>query len=245
MATVFQTVLRVIVLAVTVLAAPAVLAAPGALPGLPIAAPEHPERPVVIELFSSQACGRCPEANQVLESLARRSDVIALTYPVGYWNYLGWDDTFAKPEFAVRQVEYNKSLRHRGPYTPQMVFSGRLHSSGVNITQIAEKFGTRDTSPYAASVKFDGSDVVISGEYAGKASVTLVRFRPGKANITVGAGPNEGKSMTYVNLVTGIEWLGEWTGGRAVFKTRCDSGCTILVQKDGPTGLVLGAAQKR
>src|SRR5690348_8085224 len=60
--------------------------------------PEHATRPVVMELFSSQGCGNCPVANANIAMLAERSDVIALTYPVGYWDYLGWDDTFAKPE---------------------------------------------------------------------------------------------------------------------------------------------------
>src|SRR5579871_1140854 len=61
--------------------------------------PEHPARPVVIELFSSQGCGNCPQANQNVAGLAQRSDVIAMTYPVGIWDYLGWSDTLAKPEF--------------------------------------------------------------------------------------------------------------------------------------------------
>ncbi len=65
--------------------------------------PEHATRPSVMELFSSQGCGNCPVANANIAQLAERSDVIALTYPVGYWDYLGWDDTFAKPEFTERQ----------------------------------------------------------------------------------------------------------------------------------------------
>ncbi len=32
--------------------------------------PEHPVRPVVIELFSSQSCGNCPQANENVAGLA-------------------------------------------------------------------------------------------------------------------------------------------------------------------------------
>ena len=64
--------------------------------------PEHSVRPVVMELFSSQGCGKCPDANANIAKLSERSDIIALTYTVGYWDYLGWDDTFAKPEFTER-----------------------------------------------------------------------------------------------------------------------------------------------
>ena len=66
---------------------------------------EHPSRPVVIELFSSQGCGNCPQANANVAGLAKRSDVIAMTYPVGIWDYLGWSDTLAKPEFTERQKD--------------------------------------------------------------------------------------------------------------------------------------------
>ena len=71
---------------------------------------EHPSRPVVIELFSSQGCGNCPQANANVAGLARRTDVIAMTYPVGIWDYLGWSDTLAKPEFTERQKDATESL---------------------------------------------------------------------------------------------------------------------------------------
>jgi hypothetical protein len=51
---------------------------------------------VVIELFTAQGCA-CPEANARFESVAAEPGVIALTYAVDYWDYLGWEDTFARP----------------------------------------------------------------------------------------------------------------------------------------------------
>lgn len=208
--------------------------------------PEHPVRPVVMELFSSQNCGNCPEANRNIAMLAKRSDVIALTYPVGYWDYLGWDDTFAKPEFGERQTRYNRILGHRGPYTPQVIYSGRLHGSGVNLDVIANSFAKRDVSPYAASVMFDGGEVVVSGKSsAPTAEVMLVRFKPGSTKVTPGAGANKGKPMTYHNLVTGYESLGSWTGGEKRYRVRCESGCIVMVQSGGTEGTVLGVAQKQ
>jgi len=40
--------------------------------------------------------GLCGGFNANIVKLAERSDVIAITYPVNIWDYLGWDDTFAK-----------------------------------------------------------------------------------------------------------------------------------------------------
>jgi len=207
--------------------------------------PEHPSRPVVIELFSSQNCGNCPAANANVALLANRSDVIAVTYPVGYWDYLGWDDTFAKPEFAERQKAYNRTLGHRGPYTPQIVYSGRLHGSGVNMRTIEQKFAVRDLTPHPARVSVGTDAVTVAGTYNGAARVTLVRFRPGVSRVVPGGGANEGKAMTYFNLATAVEDLGYWRGGEAVYPARCASGCLVLVQKDSAAGVIIGVGQKK
>jgi hypothetical protein len=204
--------------------------------------PEHPERKVVVELFSSQSCGNCPNANANLGVLAKRSDVVALTYPVGLWNYLGWDDTFAKPEFMKRQKSYNRNLGHRGPYTPQIVFGGRFHSSGVNLSDIAEGFAQRDLKPYLTSVSFTKGHVTVSGPTDAKGEVMLVHFRPGVTKMTPGGGANEGKPMKYYNLVTRLEPLGPWSGGEASYAAVCEAGCVALVQRDSSEGRIIGAA---
>jgi len=225
--------------------------------------PEHAIRPVVMELFSSQGCGKCPAANDNIAKLSERSDVIALTYPVGYWDYLGWDDTFAKPEFTERQKRYNRALKYRGPYTPQVVYSGRIHGSGVNMKVIEEKFAVRDISPYPTTVTFENGSVVVAPTPGvkpkdktpevkvaltdtpeTKASVVLVHYKPGTTKITPGAGANKGKTMTYMNLVTGFESLGEWTGGTQKFAAKCATGCVVLIQRGGAEGVIIGAAKK-
>ena len=80
--------------------------------------------PVVVELFTAQGCGGCPEANQRVETLADRPGVIVLTYPVDYWDYTGWTDTLARPEFAERQQAYRQALRLRAVATPQVILDG-------------------------------------------------------------------------------------------------------------------------
>ena len=223
--------------------------APGALAqrgGMNV--PEHAVRPVVMELFSSQGCGNCPAANANMEKLSERSDVIALTYPVNIWDYLGWDDTFAKPEFTERQKRYNRALGYRGPYTPQVIYSGYLHGPGTSIARIEPNFAKRDITPYPAGVAFEGDTVSISGALpakVSKASVIVVRFRPGQTKVTPAGGTNKGKAMTYWNLVTGFETLGEWKGGTQKFAAKCDRGCVVLVQKEGAEGAIIGVAQKK
>src|SRR5579872_3636075 len=53
--------------------------------------------PVVVELFTSQGCSACAAADETPASFEGRKDILALTFPVDYWDYLGWRDTYASP----------------------------------------------------------------------------------------------------------------------------------------------------
>ena len=57
--------------------------------------PAHAEPRAVVELFTSQGCSSCPPADQIIGELAKDPNVIALSLPIDYWDYLGWKDTLA------------------------------------------------------------------------------------------------------------------------------------------------------
>lgn len=42
-----------------------------------------------------------PAHRPIFIRLSERDDVIALSFGVTYWNYLGWDDTFARGVYAA------------------------------------------------------------------------------------------------------------------------------------------------
>ena len=65
----------------------------------------------VVELFTSQGCSSCPPANANLIKVKDQSGVLALSFNVTYWDYLGWKDTFGKQEFTQRQVELRAAAR--------------------------------------------------------------------------------------------------------------------------------------
>src|SRR3954454_16248479 len=83
------------------------------------------QHPTVVELFTSQGCSSCPPANANLIELSKRPDVLALSFAVTYWDYLGWKDIFGKPEFTARQAVYEPALGEQYSFTPQMVIDGR------------------------------------------------------------------------------------------------------------------------
>jgi hypothetical protein len=94
------------------------------------------DRPLtVVELFTSQGCSSCPPANANLIKLSKRDDVLALSFAVTYWDYLGWKDSFGKREFTDRQAVYEPALGQSGSYTPQMVVNGRTTTVGNNLAE--------------------------------------------------------------------------------------------------------------
>ena len=52
----------------------------------------------IVELFTSQGCSSCPPADALMNELAKRDDLVVLSYSVDYWDYLGWEDTHCKPK---------------------------------------------------------------------------------------------------------------------------------------------------
>ena len=77
----------------------------GLIAGLSPVAGFAAERPVVVELFTSQGCNSCPPANAYLNELSKqRRDVLALAFHVTYWDRLGWKDPFSLEAATQRQA---------------------------------------------------------------------------------------------------------------------------------------------
>lgn len=176
-----------------------------------------PAEPVVVELFTAQGCKGCPAANQVVEALSDEPGIIALTYAVDYWDYLGWPDTFARPEFAERQRAYQTALRLRNVYTPQVVIDGRRQVSGAEQSAVLEAVDEEAARRvFPPQVQFrENRDAVGVGSGRppqGGADVWAVAYRPGLQTVAVAGGDNRGRSVRHVNVVQSLTRLGEWTG---------------------------------
>ena len=219
-----------------------------ALTAMLLAAPvPAAERPVVIELFTSQGCSSCPPADALIRDIVReRRDVVALSFPVDIWDYIGWKDTLAKPEFTARQKHYAQSRGDHQVYTPQIVVDGTVHGVGSDKQQLAalveSTAGAR--RDLGASMKISEADGMVivdlgaaSGDIGQGAGVWLLRVSRSKS-VAIGRGENGGRQLTYTNIVRSIVRMGQWMGMSSRFEmpipeVRTDDadGYVVIVQR--------------
>ena len=138
------------------------------------------ERPVVVELFTSQGCSSCPPANAFLNEISRgRSDVLPLAFHVTYWDRLGWKDPFSLEAATMRQDYYGHRFGD-GSYTPEMVVDGMVglvgsHRDEVNEAIERAKRGQHTTTDI--NVDKAGENVTIRiGSGVGRGRVLLIGF---------------------------------------------------------------------
>jgi len=221
--------------------------------GLAGGAADAADRPLtVVELFTSEGCNSCPPADAYLGILGKRPDLLALSFHVDYWDYLGWKDTFAFHEATERQRAYSASLGSRYVYTPQLVIGGRSHAVGSDqgavddaIAEVAAHAHPVDLSVQKSA---DGKMLVglPSAPAKGKAVVWLMRF-DGKHDVKIGGGENGGKTLTYYNVVRDVRQIGSWNGAAEQIaidpaSLRGTEHCAVLLQENG-SGAILGAAR--
>jgi hypothetical protein len=216
----------------------------------------------VLELFTSQGCSSCPAADALFKSYLERPDLMALSYSVDYWDYLGWKDTLANPKFSERQRGYGKSLNNGQIYTPQMVINGTRHVVGSSRSDIdaSVKASQGTAASQAIRVEANRSDSVISvrgvDPLASPAAmpvngVVWLVIVHGTQTVAVKRGENSGRTLSYFNVVRDVAQVGEWTGKSMTFRIPSgsralgqDERYAVLIQREGP-GPLLGAGWVR
>lgn len=217
-------------------------------------------RQAVVELFTSQGCSSCPPADHLLGELARDPNVIALTLPVDYWDYLGWKDTLAKPAFSARQRGYAEAQNDKQVYTPQIMVDGYLNCIGSREQEVVERIAKSLSSAAAAAIEVKVGDssigVVVTPpeETASKpmhATLWLIPVRK-TVTVTITRGENSGRTSTYSNVAQDVIKVGEWQGGKAHYQTSVaraldnppDSYVVILQESGGSVpGPILAATK--
>lgn len=241
------------------------LLAPVALAALAAATPIRAETTAkagegntVLELFTSQGCSSCPPADALLGELAEKPGIVALSYSVDYWNYLGWHDTLSSAANSDRQREYARARGDGRVYTPQLVIDGLLHVNGSDAAAIGQAI--EDASRRLAGIRVpvsmrgEGDTLVIDvgaapAESHTRAATVWLAIAKDKETVAITRGENGGKTLTYHHPVRELSPVGMWKGEAMTLrlplkdlKTMGGDCLMALVQVEN-YGPILGAAE--
>lgn len=208
------------------------------------------QRPVVVELFTSQGCSSCPPAEALMPKLAARDDVIALALHVDYWDYIGWADEYADPAHTRRQKRYARAAGRRMVYTPQMIVNGSEDVVGAHAMELADLIAAhRDVpSPVTLELTHEAGMLHLHAEPVGRLDggpfdVHLVRYSPRRqSHIT--RGENAGRELVHVNVVMDWTVIGAWEGDSPLDLSHPLTGdlpAVVLIQQQGPRRILAAA----
>lgn len=236
-------------LAATLLAGPA-MAEPA-----PAAASKNS---AVIELFTSQGCSSCPPADALLGRLVDKPGLVALSFSVDYWDYLGWRDTLGSPANSDRQRGYARSRGDGRVYTPQIVVDGVAHVNGADESAVraavkaAEKRLAEVKVPVSMHAEGDTLIVDIGAAPAGsdrRAAAVWLAIAKEVEKVEVARGENRGRALSYHHPVREFTPIGIWHGEAMTLRLplkdlkTMGGDCLFALLQVENTGPILGAAE--
>jgi hypothetical protein len=205
------------------------------------------ERPVLVELFTSEGCSSCPRADALLAELATRPDVLALSFHVDYWDRLGWKDPFSSHQATERQSRYATLLDLATVYTPQIVVDGKWQTVGSDRTDVERALDkarlSRQDIPVTLTLDHGQARVSLGrGDNGVAVAVLLIGFD--RRHVTaVKRGENRGRTLAHVDVVRGIEEIARSGSNAGLFDASipwsCDRVAAVVQSADGR---ILGVA---
>lgn len=216
------------------------------------AAPAASATPVVIELFSSQACTFCPQADKMFGDLIRQSNVIGLACHVDYFDV--HRGALSHPFCTERQTSYEEQL-HLGPnYTPQIIMQGQIDAIGYK-TDVVNAALKQAQGTVVAPLKIEPAQADTftltlpsdwKVEQGSDTSLWLMLYdKPHE--VKVAGGANRGQDITYYNIVSAMKDAGTWPAGQSAMSVMpglaaSHQGFAVLLQNKN-TGKILAAGK--
>ncbi len=165
------------------------------------------EQTYFLELYTSQGCSSCPPAEEWISQFTDHEklwqSIIPLNFHVDYWDYLGWKDPFASPEFSRRQRTYAKLGNSRTVATPGFIVDGKgwqgwFRGKGFPAANIK--------SPNTLTATIDETQVKVNFDYTSDneliAHVALLGFG---IQTKVKAGENNRRLLNHDFVVIGYQ----------------------------------------
>lgn len=175
----------------------------------------------LVELYTSEGCSSCPPADRWLSNLKSKDnlwrDFVPLAFHVDYWDYIGWKDRFASPEYSQRQRHYAQDYNEATVYTPGVRSNGNEFRGWRRVSSFpsedAETVGELKIE-ISENGAFKASFNNQSQRNADLLNVALLGL---DLESEVSRGENRGKKLQHDFVVLGISRYssaesGKWSG---------------------------------
>ncbi len=208
--------------------------------------------PVVVELFSSQACTFCPQADKLFGDLIKQPNVIGLACHVDYFDV--HRGALSHPFCTERQTRYEEQL-HLGPnYTPQLILQGQIDAIGYK-TEVVDAAMKQAQGMTVAPLKIEPAQADSftltlppdwKVEQGADTSLWLMLYdKPHQ--VKVAGGANRGQDVTYYNIVSAMKDAGTWPAAQPAMSvmpglTAANQGFAAFLQNK-TTGKILAAGK--
>ncbi|NOH81751.1 DUF1223 domain-containing protein [Vibrio sp. RE86] len=164
----------------------------------------HEGKPAqVIELFTSEGCSSCPPADHYISKLQTHEQlwesVIPVVYHVDYWDYLGWEDKFAKAEFSQLQRLYSAYGVVGSVYTPGFVVDGKEWRGFFNWVNRSLPVNDLEPSQRITLIR-KGNEFELKFASEQLLDATIL-FLSNDQTTIIKAGENRGKSLDHDFIV--------------------------------------------
>ncbi|RKZ87870.1 MAG: DUF1223 domain-containing protein [Gammaproteobacteria bacterium] len=163
----------------------------------------------LIELYTSEGCSSCPPADDWLGKLQHDprlwSEFIPIAFHVDYWDYIGWKDPFAKPQFSSRQRQYSQQNNLSSVYTPGMLLNGQEWTSWRRQSNL--EYGPAKSAG-KLTVNLDDDSVSASYQPLRKSNSSIVlniAILGFNLKVDVKTGENSGRILIHDFVVIGYQ----------------------------------------
>ena len=166
------------------------------------------EQNSLIELYTSEGCSSCPPAEKYLNSFKTNNKLwekyIPVAFHVDYWDYLGWKDRYAHPDFRERQSLYAKHKNLKTIYTPAYVVNGQ--SWRKHLFNQTPDISKKQTGILKVTLNTDQLMADFNSIYPNSESLVLnIAVLGMSLNTEIKAGENKGEHAEHEFVVIGYK----------------------------------------
>ena len=162
----------------------------------------------LVELFTSEGCSSCPPADRFLSSLGQQETLfttfIPLAFHVDYWDYIGWADPYASPDYSNRQRRYAQLHEAGRVYTPGFFINGKEWRGFFHHrSQWQQALSHSDVGNLSVTYDNNSLRATFDGALPDNANLNVAWIGTGLAS-SVRRGENKGKTLKHDFVV--LHW---------------------------------------